>query len=49
MRLPGPRDLVGLVERSGEQLVGLLPRAAALLDSAERLLLDAEAWSPASR
>ena len=43
MRLPGPRDLVGLVERSGEQLVGLLPRAAGLLASAERLLLDAEA------
>ena len=43
MRLPGPRDLVTLVERSSEQLVALLPRATELLGSAERLVRDAGA------
>lgn len=46
MRLPGPRDLVGLVElveRSGERLAGLLPRATELLGAAGRLLDDANA------
>jgi hypothetical protein len=43
MRLPGPRDLVTLVERSSEQLLALLPRATALLGDAERLLRDASA------
>jgi DNA repair ATPase RecN len=46
MRLPGPRDLaalVSLVERGGEQLVALLPRATGLLGSAEQLLRDASA------
>jgi hypothetical protein len=46
MKVPGPRDLaglIGLVERSGEQLVALLPRATGLLGSAERLLHDANA------
>ena len=43
MRLPGPRDLVTLVERSSEQLVALLPRATDLLGSAERLVRDAGA------
>ena len=42
MRLPGPRDLVTLVERSSEQLVALLPRATELLGN-ERLLRDASA------
>ena len=46
MHLPGPRDLaalVSLVERSSEQLAGLLPRAIDLLGGAERLLRDGSA------
>lgn len=43
MRLPGPRDVVTFAERSGEQLLGLLPRVTDLLGGAERLLADAGA------
>lgn len=38
--IPGPRDIVSLMERSGEQLAGLLPRVTDLLGRAERLVAD---------
>ena len=44
--LPGPRDLTRLAERATDfldELVGLVPRAAALLTGAEALLAEAEA------
>lgn len=44
--LPGPRDVVSALERGGEQveaLLGAVPRALALLDDAEDLLVRASA------
>lgn len=46
MRLPvpGPRDVMSLLERGGDQLeavLGAVPRVLALLDDAERLLVRA--------
>jgi ABC-type transporter Mla subunit MlaD len=41
--IPGPRDLLALGERAGElleQLVGAVPRLAALLQAAERVVAD---------
>jgi hypothetical protein len=48
MRLPvpGPRDVLSALERGGDQveaLLGAVPRALALLDDAERLLVRASA------
>lgn len=48
MRLPvpGPRDVLSLLERGGEQLealLGAVPRVVVLLDDAERLLVRASA------
>ena len=48
MRLPvpGPRDVISALERGGEQveaMVGAVPRALALLDEAESLLVRASA------
>jgi len=48
MRLPvpGPRDVLSALERGGDQveaLLGTVPRALALLDDAERLLVRASA------
>ncbi len=44
--LPGPRDVVALLERSGEAIEVLLasvPRLRTLLDDAERLIADVDA------
>jgi ABC-type transporter Mla subunit MlaD len=41
--VPGPRDLLALVERTGEivdQLIGAVPRMTALLEAAERVVGD---------
>ena len=52
MRLPvpGPRDVLSALERGGDQveaLLGAVPRALALLDDAERLLV--RAWAASER
>ncbi len=44
--VPGPRDVLALVERGGEaleQLLAAVPRLGRLLDDAERLLADVDA------
>jgi ABC-type transporter Mla subunit MlaD len=44
--VPGPRDVLALVERGGEaleQLLAAVPRLGALLDDAERLLAEVDA------
>ena len=45
-RVPGPRDVLTVAERTGdlvEQLIGTLPRVMALLDAAERIVVDLDA------